>query len=227
MADGRWFEYPSPVQISNPWNRARYRLWAPVYDLMAPAMARARENALREIAVAGGERVLVAGAGTGLDLPHLPAPSGVVATDLTPAMLARARRRAPACHFVLGDAQQLPFADAVFDVVLLHFIVTVVGSPAACLREAARVTRPGGRLSVLDKFVPDCQAPSSTRRWLNVLSRVTFSDLTVDLSAALREAAAPLKILSRRPVALGGRYEAIVLRRKGAEASRSAVGEPK
>lgn len=170
-------------------------------------------EAIRGIAIGEAERVLLVGAGTGLDLPLLPDTTRAVATDLTPAMLARARRRAPSHAFAIADAGRLPFPDAAFDVVLLHFIVTVTGDAAGCLREAARVTRPGGLLSVLDKFVPDGTRVSVTRRLLNVLSRATFSDITVDLGAVLQAAAAPLEIVSRRPAALSGHYQAVVLRR--------------
>ncbi|MDP1572139.1 MAG: methyltransferase domain-containing protein [Vicinamibacterales bacterium] len=201
------------MRIDNSWNQRRYGVWAPVYDAMARTLARAREDALAGIAVGSGESVLIVGAGTGLDLPLLPAGARVVATDLTPAMLSRARARAPSRHFAYADAEQLGFPDACFDVVLLHFIVAVVADSAACLREAARVTRPGGRISLLDKFVPDGRTPSLTRRALNVLAHVAFSDITVDLSAALRASGSPLEVVSRRPVAFGGRYEAVVLRR--------------
>jgi len=180
---------------------------------MARTLARAREDALAGIDVGPRESVLVVGAGTGLDLPLLPAGARVVATDLTPAMLARARQRAPARAFVFADAQQLGLVDAAFDVVLLHFIVTVVQDPTACLREAARVVRPGGRISILDKFVPDDTQPSRVRRGVNLLARMTFSDVTVDFGAALRASGSPLEVVSRRPVAFGGRYEAVVLRR--------------
>lgn len=200
--------------MSNAWNRVRYSAWAGVYDSMARTLMRARAETLAGLAIGDDERVLLTGAGTGLDLPLLPDTTRAVATDLTPAMLARARRRAPRHAFAIADAGRLPFPDAAFDVVLLHFIVTVTGDAAGCLREAARVTRPGGRLSVLDKFVPDGERPSVPRRWLNVLSRATFSDITVDLGAALKVAAAPLEIVSRRPAALGGHYQAIVLRRR-------------
>lgn len=199
--------------MGNRWNQVRYRVWAGIYDPMARTLARARVEALAGVAIGDEERVLLVGAGTGLDLPLLPEATRAVATDLTPAMLARARLRAPRHAFAIADAGRLPFPDAAFDVVLLHFIVTVTGDAAACLREAARVTRPGGRLSVLDKFVPDGQRPSVPRRLLNVLSRATFSDITVDLGAALRTAAAPLELVSRRPAALSGHYQAIVLRR--------------
>jgi len=201
------------VLVTNRWNARRYRMWAPVYDVVARTLAGARQAALAAAAVGEGEAVLIVGAGTGLDLPLLPATARVVATDLTPAMLVRARERAPTRWFARADAQRLGFRDAAFDVVLLHFIVTVAGDPAACLREAARVTRPGGRISVLDKFVPDGARASLTRRAVNQIARVMVSDITVNLDAALREAGAPLEMVSRRPVALGGRYEAVMLRR--------------
>ena len=180
---------------------------------MAQTLAGMRASALATLPVHDGQCVLVVGAGTGLDLPLLPAAATVVATDLTPAMLARARSRSPSRLFAYTDAERLAFPESSFDIVLLHFIVTVVANPAACLSEAARVTRPGGLISVVDKFVPDDRTPSLTRRALNVLARAAFSDITVDLGAALREAHAPLEIVTRRPIALGGRYEAVLLRR--------------
>ncbi len=212
------------MRIDNRWNRTRYHLWAPVYDLVARTLARAREDAMTGLGVGAEESVLIVGAGTGLDLPLLPASARVTATDLTPAMLSRARRRAPDRRFVQTDAQHLGFRDACADVVILHFIVTVVQDPAACLREAARVTRPGGRISVLDKFVPDDERPSLPRRAVNVLARAAFSDVTVDLGAALRDANAPLEIVSRRPVAWGGRYEAVVLTKRASESDPAAAG---
>lgn len=195
------------------WNRARYRFWAPVYDGVARLLDAARREALAAVAVRAGDSVLVVGVGTGLDLPALPRQARVAAVDVTPAMLARARRRAPWCAFVCGDARRLPFAVGRFDVVLLHLVITVAGDAPACLREAARVVRPGGRVSVLDKFVPDGARPSVLRRVLNLGACPAFSDLTVDFGRALAESGAPLAIVSRRPVAFSGAYEAILLAR--------------
>jgi phosphatidylethanolamine/phosphatidyl-N-methylethanolamine N-methyltransferase len=65
--------------------------------------------------LAQGPRILEVGVGTGKNMPFYPAAAQVVAIDLTPAMLARARRRAEALglHVELrqGDVQALDFAD--------------------------------------------------------------------------------------------------------------------
>ncbi|MEW6322296.1 MAG: methyltransferase domain-containing protein [Acidobacteriota bacterium] len=209
------------TRVSNRWNERRYRLIAPAYDASARLLAAARAHVVGALDVEAADRVLVAGAGTGLDLPLLPHAARVTAIDLTPAMLARARRRDPGRRFALADAARLPFADASFDVVLLHLIVAVIGEPEACLREAARVTRPGGRVSVFDKFVPDGARPSLARRVVNVVASLSFSDLTRDFGRLLAASGAPLDVVSRRGVAFGDAYEAIVLTRRVSEPPRA------
>ena len=51
--------------------------------------------------------------------------------------------------FVQGDGQTLPFADAVFDAVVIASALEFIPDPLACLREVVRVLRPGGRLVAL------------------------------------------------------------------------------
>jgi len=74
------------------WNRSRYTLWAPIYDFVA-RFGRQRRRSLALLDLRPGERVLLVGAGTGSDLPLIPPDVEVLATDLTPAMLDRARPR--------------------------------------------------------------------------------------------------------------------------------------
>ena len=62
------------------WNRIRYTLWAPAYDLVA-GLGRQRRRSLGLLALRPGERVLLIGAGTGADLPFLPAGVEALATD--------------------------------------------------------------------------------------------------------------------------------------------------
>lgn len=201
---------------TNRWNRIRYTVWAPLYDRVASFGAQRR----RSIALLGlrpGERVLVVGAGTGADLPHLPSGVEVVMGDLTPAMVARIRRRAArlgrAVRAEVMDGQALPLPDESFDAVVLHLIVAVIPDPAACLREAARVLRPGGRAVVFDKFVPDDREPSLARRLLNPLAGTLFTDVTRRLGPLL--AGTGLRVERREPAMLGAWFE-IALLRKGA-----------
>jgi SAM-dependent methyltransferase len=75
-----------------------------------------------------------------------------VGVDYVPALLERARRRAVAEGvepvFVDGDAEDLPFADASFDVVSSVFGVMFAPNQERTATELARVARPGGRIGL-------------------------------------------------------------------------------
>lgn len=79
----------------------------------------------------------------------------VVALDKSLEMLRIARARlqhipADKIELVQGDFTDLPFADAEFDTVVLHQVLHFAQHPEIALREAARVTRPGGRIAIVD-----------------------------------------------------------------------------
>ena len=110
-------------------------------------------NRLAEIVVAAlpvavdGASALDLGAGTGAATRALLAAgaSQVVAVDAATGMLSHdAGGRPPA---VAGDALALPFATGAFDATVAAFSLNHLSDPAAGLREAARVTRPGGALA--------------------------------------------------------------------------------
>src|SRR5206468_1542274 len=102
-----------------------------------------------------GQRVLDLGTGTGAvaeRAARLVRPGGeVLGVDISPAMLAQARRRLAAVGlgdvvFGEGRAEALPAPDGCFDAVLASLsLMYVIDRPAAA-REIARVLRPGGRL---------------------------------------------------------------------------------
>lgn len=197
------------------WSRRCYTLWAPFYDLLA-RFGKQRRRSLALLALQSGERVLIVGAGTGADLPLIPEGVSVVATDLTPAMLDRARPRArPGVELRVMDGQALDLPDASFDAVILHLIVAVIPDPVACLREAARVLRPGGRIAVFDKFLPDGARPSPPRRLANALTRRLFSDINRRLGEILQKSGAPLRIEHDEPALLGGAFRILLLRKAG------------
>ena len=117
------------------------------------------EAALRDLLGTPLGRVLDVGTGTGRMAELFePAADVVVALDNSPEMLrlarARLQRLAPGrIELVQGDFAELPFADATFDTVLFHQVLHYAQSPEAVLAEAARVTRPGGRVAIVD-FAP-------------------------------------------------------------------------
>ena len=118
-----------------------------------------KRQAMKLCAVRPGERVLDVATGTG-DLAFLEAaavgPEGrVVGVDACAPMLEVARKRQHgAVVFQEGDAMDLQFPDASFDVVTIGFGLRNVADRGQALREFRRVLRPGGRLRVLDFSTP-------------------------------------------------------------------------
>lgn len=204
------------MEQSNRWNRTRYRLYAPVYDLVARPLDAGRRRAIERLDVEPGDRVLLVGCGTGADLAYLPAGASAVALDITPAMVRRASARAEdlavATDAIVGDAAALPFADDAFDAVVLHLVLSVVPDPDAVAAETARVLAPDGRASIYDKFVAREETPSLPRRAVNPLARVLFSDTTRSLEPTL--AGTGLEAGEREPF-LGGLYTVTVARPGG------------
>lgn len=198
----------------NPLLRLSYSLFAPIYDFFIERpMREARKKSLAALPTCESRRVLLSGAGTGLDLPLLPAMHHYTALDFNPAMLAHAKPRAAKLdvEFVLGDSMALPFADAQFDHVVLHLIVAVVPEPQRCLSEAARVLKPGGTIILFDKFLqPQQLAP--LRRSLNIITRRLVTRLDVVFEEVLR-AAPELEVVSDTPVLGNGWFRGIVLRK--------------
>jgi ubiquinone/menaquinone biosynthesis C-methylase UbiE len=197
------------------WNRLRYTVWAPAYDAVARAAGfdAARRLSINRLRLAPNDRVLIVGAGTGLDLDFLPSNVHVTAIDVTPAMLKHLERRAAGAGrrvtTRIMDARRLAFADSSFDAVVMHLILAVMPQPERGVREAVRVLKPGGRIAVFDKFLPDEEGPSLKRRVLNAFAKPLFSDLNRRLGPLI--AGTPLVIEHDEPVAFGGAYRAVTL----------------
>lgn len=105
---------------------------------------------LLDIATGGGHTALA----------FAPLVAEVVASDITPEMLATAERFIAAkgvanVSYALADAEDLPFPDGSFDIVTCRIAPHHFPNPGQFVREAARVLRPGGRFGLLDSTVPD------------------------------------------------------------------------
>jgi len=94
-----------------------------------------------------GTRVLDVGCGSGLTLAIAKQRGAVpVGLDISPGLLDIAKNRLPGADLQEGDMESLPFKDATFDAVTGINAFQFAGDPRRALREAARVTRPGGRV---------------------------------------------------------------------------------
>jgi len=100
--------------------------------------------------VTPGQRVLDVGCGPGAltaVLVDLVGARQVAAVDPSPPFVAATIRRCPGVDVQPGVAEDLPYADASFDVVLAQLVVHFMKDPVAGLREMARVTGRGGTVA--------------------------------------------------------------------------------
>lgn len=155
------------------------RVWdryAPSYDRQIAFFERLQFRGGREwLGARVRGRVLEVAIGTGRSLPFYPADTRVTGVDLSPEMLAIARKRAGdegrAVELMEGDAERLPVADASFDTVLCALSLCSIPRPAAAIAEMRRALVPGGRLLLLD-HIASTWPPIKAAQWL--LERVTI-----------------------------------------------------
>jgi SAM-dependent methyltransferase len=136
-------------RLSNGWEDQRNYLLEvsrPVHDWLVDRLE-----------VAEGDRVLEIAAGPGdtgfLVAPRLGATGRLVSTDISPAMVEVARRRAAElgimnAQFEAADAQAMPFPSVSFDAAICRWGYMLMPDPRAALAETRRVLRPGGRLTL-------------------------------------------------------------------------------
>jgi ubiquinone/menaquinone biosynthesis C-methylase UbiE len=143
---------------------AVYRRIAPTYDLWARLTeTKARDICLEWAAIRNGESVLEIAVGTGQAFEKIVSanPDGRnEGIDITEPMLQRARQRMashPNANYrlAIGDAFDLKFADARFDVIVNNYMFDLLPEAdfAAVLAQFKRVLRPGGRLAMVNMTV--------------------------------------------------------------------------
>jgi ubiquinone/menaquinone biosynthesis C-methylase UbiE len=176
---------------TNTWNKIRYTLYTPGYDLIARYFKDSRKKSIDSLDIKSGDKVLIIGAGTGLDLEFLPKDCEIIATDITPSMIDRIKKRnrilSRNVQAMVMDGQSLGFTDNSFDFVILHLILAVIPDPIACIKESERVLKFGGQVAVFDKFVRKDKKVTSIRRFANLFTNFLFTDITRDFESIVNK----------------------------------------
>lgn len=130
--------------------------------LVGPLFRPWAEDVLEEVALTPGDRLLDVACGTGIvaRLARERLSGGtIVGVDLSPAMLAVARRQGNGIEWREGDAGALPLRDGErFDVVVCQQGMQFFSDRAAAARQMRRAVAPGGRLAV-STWRPDAEVP--------------------------------------------------------------------
>ena len=163
---------------------------SPVHRL-GPSLAVLVEMAAPESA----DVVLDVATGTGnTALTLAPQVLKVVGVDVASAMLDQARIRAEAenvrnVEFASGSAEELPFPEEQFSLVVSRHAPHHFHHPDKFLREVRRVLKPGGRLVVADQISPSAQVAEWVDRWERTRDPSHFRQRTVTEWRELTEAA--------------------------------------
>jgi demethylmenaquinone methyltransferase / 2-methoxy-6-polyprenyl-1,4-benzoquinol methylase len=154
------------MTVSMPPDKAKYvqhmfgRI-APRYDLMNRLMTggqdlRWRREMIRSAGLPSGGKLLDIAAGTGdvtIEALKLRPDIGLaVAADVTMEMIQQGKQRSAgrSIRWLGGDCLSLPFPDGAFDAVMSAFLMRNVTDIRRALQEQVRVTRPGGKVLVMD-----------------------------------------------------------------------------
>lgn len=141
--------------------QAQQKTWSEGdFGMVAGLIMMVAEELVESVEIVPGERVLDVACGTGNGALAAARRSwgNVVGVDFVPALLERGRERAATerleIEFVEGDAAELPFEDASFDVVISIFGAMFAPDQEKAAAELLRVCKPGGRIGMAN-WVPD------------------------------------------------------------------------
>ena len=174
---------------TNGWNRIRYTLYTPGYNLIGRRFNSSRKKSIESLMLNPGDKVLLIGAGTGLDIEFISCNCEIIATDITPSMIDRIKRNiknnGQNVQAMVMDGQCLEFPDNSFDAIILHLILAVIPDPVKCMQEVNRVLKPGGQVAIYDKFLPKNTNVTWFRKLVNVFTNVLITDITRNFESLL------------------------------------------
>lgn len=196
--------------------------WARIYDFAAPLyklllgfpLFGLDKEQLAAVPHVRGHRVLEVGCGTGLVLSRIADEEReVVGLDISPGMLAQARKRLSSAgrkvRLVQGSYYDISFSDKSFDCVVATFTLTHAPDLNPVAAEIARVLKPGGRLVIVDV------GPSAKPRWgsrlINGMWRL-LGDYPRDETPILVRAG--LKVIFRKEISKLGTVHLLVAEKR-------------
>lgn len=178
---------PLPVDVGQvPSTRGRSLNWlAPWYNRLSLRCGLNSERRRRIVELAdihSGDHVLDLGCATGMTCHWAARATGksgkIVGVDVAPDMIRLAREQAaaidPRPEFLLATAENLPFANHSFDVVLASLLLSQLpdAQKVEALREARRVLKPGGHMLVVELDCPHTAASRALTAPLRCSSRI-------------------------------------------------------
>lgn len=155
---------PFRTPLLRAFNVVNSLLMEPVYDRLAEYydtafrplerlfLATARKETIA--CLPDNATILEVGAGTGANFQHYPNCRHSVASELSIAMLEKARPKATGIALVQADAQLLPFPANHFDAAFATLVFCSIPDPTLAFSELIRVVRPGGRVVLLEHVRP-------------------------------------------------------------------------
>lgn len=204
-----------------------YDRWAPIYDLVfGGVFSKGRRAAIQATNSIGG-RVLEVGVGTGISLPQYASHLRIFGTDISEAMLGKAKARVAELRLknveglAVMDAEKLEFPDGSFDVVMAQYVVTAVPNPEVALDEFARVLRPGGELILLSRVSADAGMRRFIEQRLQPVVRQLGwrTEFAWSRYAQWLAGAHDMELIERRPVPPLGHFSLIRFRKTRAVAA--------
>ena len=147
------------LELTEEKQRAKAVWAAGDYPAIAEKIAEMGAHTVERVGIKSGEKVLDIACGAGnATIPAAKTGAEVIGLDLVPELLEAARENAAEAgveiEWVEGDAEQLPFEDATYDVVISTVGIMFAPDHQRAAQEAARVLKPGGRLG-LANWKPD------------------------------------------------------------------------
>ncbi len=171
---------PHPPQVER-WSR--FKVW--LFSLGSSRTPHNNLAAVDRVAPGPGDRLLDVGCGLGAALERAASMGAEVAgIDPSPPMVDRARRRVPTATIEVGSAEDIPFPDGAFTVVLAVATYHHWADRAAGLAEIRRVLAPGGRFLLVEQKLKRGEGhgldPADAEELASQLLRMGFASASVD-----------------------------------------------